>query len=178
METNTGNSDFRAGRVHRLDIPTCVVREWAINGVSADREREFRAEHEEDVGYRFDWGQVVEIAFSSEDPGYRSDPRALALSWNFVLTAIHDGFLDAGMQLDELSDIAVALLLGWEYPEFIQIEDGDADSAFEVLVFGYRNVPAARQWVGEFFLGQILPDLIAKLRFLHTQSTQTRNVVH
>ena len=171
--------DLRSGRPVPLLIREPIWREWNINSVDSATLAELRTEYGALVGYEFEWGQITEEVF---DPGSdaqdEDDVAGLALRWNFVLRDLHNTFLDAGGNLNELSDLAVAVLDTVSdsrqelrddarqdaLPDFIVFDEGNAISAFAVCVVGRCNLPAAREWMANDFIPAVLPLLVERLR--------------
>lgn len=93
------------------------------------------------------------------------------MEWHFVLSGLHTEFLRAGGCLGELSDCCVAMLDRAEecareephqqvLPVYLSFCDGNALSAFSILVQGPAIVPAAREWVAGMFIPGMLPILV------------------
>jgi len=176
--------DFIAGKTVSLSIPLSVRRERAMNFDPSPTIAEIEAEYADCRGYEFEWGQIVE---DLTDPGECAEARAEAhlypgASWHFVLTELHAKFLDAGITLDRLSELAVRMLeaiaedahseLSAEerrerLPDYIRFCSGNDLSVFEIWVSGLDNVPAARRWVDGFFIPDVLPLIISRLRAEH-----------
>lgn len=177
MSTN----DFEAGRTVSLLTPESIRREWKINGVDADSSTELQAEHGSAVGYAFDWGQIIEEGEDGDPAAEPSHAQALpylALRWHFVLCGVHNEFLDGGGNLGELSDLAATILADLQdsrdelpaaaredvLPACICFDEGNNISAFAVCVLGRSNIARAREWVSSFFIPDVLPMLIDRLR--------------
>jgi hypothetical protein len=168
-------TQFALGHATPLPIPASLEREWAVNGVQGAELAQLREEHLGTVGYPYPWGQIVENRCDEAAPGDPIDPAAPVLTWGFVLSALHDEFLDAGGNLGELADLAVTLLDAIAsaaqaedrtdvIPAFIGFEEGEGCSAFQIVVSGHNNVDAARDWVDQFFIDGVLPLLIERFR--------------
>ena len=170
--------DFSAGKPVPLSIPSCVRREWRINGVEGERLKDCEAEIVDSVGYEFEWGQIIESLTDPHECEEACEPGYPGAQWHFLLTDLHDAFLDAGGNLGELSDLALILLdevtedaLAQLPPElrhdaetdYIEYDEGNDACAFAVLVYGIRNVGGARHWVDSFFIPRVLPLLISQL---------------
>lgn len=169
--------DFAAGRPVPLMIPTCVRREWQING--GEGRAEVEAEFSHSMGYEFEWGQIIEELLDHDRPEKTDDPPPLCARWHFVLADLHNEFLDAGGYLGDLADLALYILeeireyaltevapenRGDIVPDYIEFDEGNNISAFEIAVFGVDNIDPARQWVDSFFLPGVLPRLISQLQ--------------
>jgi hypothetical protein len=179
MELDPSNGNFLTGQSVPLPIPSSVRREWQINGNDAEFLAEVEVELAQMRGYQFRWGQIVEELF--HPAACRNDPASVQFGafWNFVMTDLHDTFLDVGGNLGELSDLAVDMIedIRWDalvelppdrrpdgLPEYIVFGEGDNISAFEIAVLGDENVEKARQWVDRFVIHGMLPILSERLR--------------
>ncbi len=169
--------DFSAGKPAPLSIPTSVRREWQMNGDEGRAEAE--AEFSHSLGYEFEWGQIIEELLDHDHPEKSDDPPPMCARWHFVLVDLHNEFLDAGGNLGELSDLALYILeqihqyalievapdnRGDILPDYIEFDEGNNISAFEIAVFGVDNIEPARQWVDSFFFPGVLPRLISQLQ--------------
>ena len=157
--------DLASGTRVPLLIPPCLIREWHVNGVTGDYRAMLEKEHGSALGYEFEWGQIVEERFGDwPDDDLADRP----ISWEFLLSGLHDEFLDAGGYLEELSDVALRFLDDLvAAPDFIEFDEGSDICAFEVIVHGDRNARAARAWLSGHFVPNILPMIIARIRRLH-----------
>jgi hypothetical protein len=169
--------DFSIGSPVPLLIPACVRREWQINGT---KERaEIEAEFSHSFGYEFEWGQITEELIAQEDCDEADHGSGMRVCWHFVLADLHHEFLDAGSNLMDLSELALTILeqitqharsnLTPEdrceiLPDYIEFDQGNNISAFEISVLGVDNIDRARQWVDTVFLASMLPHLICKLQ--------------
>ena len=160
-----GVEAFRRGETRPLPMPESVSAELTINALSEDRRREWEAANGALVGYQFPWGQI------HEDPARDAGPDEIAMEWHFVLSDLHTEFLRAGGCLGELSDCCVEMLDRAEecaraephqqvLPAYVSFCDGNALSAFSILVLGPANLPAAREWVAGMFIPGMLPILV------------------
>lgn len=179
MEHIMLKGDFRSGRPVPLSIPSSVRREWQVNGGDDESLAEAAAEFSQSRGYEFEWGQIIEELLDQDPTEKDDDPLSMSARWHFVLVDLHNEFLDAGGNLGELSDLAVDILdlvrqdafaeLTPEnrretMPDFIDFNEGNNISAFEIAVLGVENIDQARQWVDSFFVVGVLPILISRLR--------------
>ena len=180
MENTVLTDDFSAGRSVPLSIASSVRREWKINRLNDFASiAELEAEFADCRGYEFEWGQIIESLTDPNEAAEDGDPRYPGASWDFVLVNLHNEFLDAGHNLEQLSDLAVCtlerirdfvlseLIVGesWNVlPPYIAFDDGDSISAFEVWVRGIENIERARQWIASFFIPGILPLVILRLQ--------------
>jgi hypothetical protein len=169
---------FPPGKPVPLSIPSCLQREWQINGVEGRCLAEYKAEIVDSLGYEFEWGKIIESLTDPHECEEACEPGYPGALWHFVLTDLHNTFLDAGGNLRELSDLALIQLyqvteealaqLPPEIrrdaePDYIEYDEGNDACAFAVLVYGIRNVGGARQWVDSFFIPRVLPLLISQL---------------
>ena len=169
--------EFSTGKPVPLLIPACVRREWQMNG-SKDR-AEIEAEFSHSFGYEFEWGQIIEDLMEQEDCDDAGHGSCMCARWHFVLVDLHNEFLDVGGNLMDLSELALTTLeqirqdalsnLAHEdrceiLPDYIEFDQGNNISAFEIFVLGIDNIDRARQWVDTVFLVSVLPNLISKLR--------------
>jgi len=179
MESDPSNGNFLAGQYVALPIPSSVRREWELNGNDDEFFAEAEMEFAQMRGYQFEWGQIVEDLREPADSGNDPDADLFGAHWGFVLTDLHDAFLDVGGNLGELSDLAVDMIedIRWDalvdlppdrrpegLPEYIVFSEGDNSSAFDIGVLGAKNVECARQWVDRFVIYGMLPILIERLR--------------
>ena len=157
--------DLASGSRVPLLIPACVIREWNTNGVDGIYRAMLEKEHGSALGYEFEWGQIVEERF----PDWPEDDLPdRPISWEFVLSGLHEEFLDAGGHLEELSDVALQFLDDLvAAPDFIEFDDGSDICAFDVIAHGDRDARAARAWLSGHFVPNILPMIIARIRRLH-----------
>ena len=143
-----GVEAFRRGETRPLPMPESVSAELTINALSEDRRREWEAANGPLVGYQFPWGQIHEA------PARDAGPDEIAMEWHFVLSDLHTEFLRAGGRLGELSDCCVEMLDRAEecareephqqvLPAYVSFCDGNALSAFSILILGPANLPAA-----------------------------------
>ncbi len=165
-------NNFLNGQAIPLAIPQCARREWQNNGVKGKVLRECEREHEGEVGYEFDWGQLIEYVADPSDNPLEFAELGNLVSWSFRLNELHAEFLDAGGYLEELSDTSMRLLEEMAeqrtWPHYIQLWDGDDLSTFEMVVFGDRNIVRARNWILKRFLREWLPPLFFELRELNS----------
>jgi hypothetical protein len=156
---------FRRGEARPLPMPESVRAELTINALSEERRRGWEATNGPIVGYQFPWGQI------HEDPTLDAGPDEIVMEWHFVLSDLHTEFLRAGGCLGELSDCYVEMLDRAEecarqephqevLPAYVSFCDGNALSAFSILVWGPANLPAAREWVAGMFIPGMLPILV------------------
>jgi hypothetical protein len=165
-----GLDAFRSGEPRPLLMPRSVSTELTINARFEDKRREWEAAHGRNVGYQFPWGQIHEEA---AEPCADSSPDQLAIEWHFILSELHTEFLWAGGNLLELSDCCVDILehveacareqsAGEFLPPHVSFSEGNAMSAFSVLVWGSANLAAAREWVADMFVPALLPIVIER----------------
>ena len=173
-------SDFTKGITMHLPIPECVRREWRMNGYAGNgRDEQVEEDFTASVGYAFEWGQIIEELYARDEGDERDERGFIGARWHFVLTDLHSAFLDAGRDLGKLSDMVVSL---WDricadaltelsvgeqaelLPEFIELDEGNTISAFEIMVIRAENVARAREWVASFFIPGVLPLLMDWLR--------------
>lgn len=176
-ESFTGIDAFRSGLPMPLLLPEPVRDELTSNACFEDPRRALEAEYGHRAGYPFPWGQIREQHL---DPGPDAGSDAPVIEWHFVLSALHAEFLGGGGTLGELSDVCLELLERIEtqareerfdeaLPLFLSFGDGDALSAFSIIVSGPENLGAARTWVGEVFVPEILPLIVASVRDINTE---------
>lgn len=172
------NEKFLSGQAIPIAIPTCARREWQNNGVKGKELRECEREHEGEVGYEFDWGQLIEDVADPLDYPQEFTELGNLVSWSFRLNELHVEFLDAGGYLEELSDTSMRLLEEMAeqrtWPHYIQLWDGDDLSTFEMIVFGNRNIVRARNWILKQFLREWIPPLFSALRELNALPRRMR----
>lgn len=169
--------DFSTGRPVPLLVPACVRREWQMNGGKNRAEVEAAFSHS--LGYEFEWGQIIEELLDQDRLEKRDEPPHMCVRWHFVLVDLHDEFLDTGGNLGDLSDLALYILedireqalaeLAPEHrdqilPDYIEFDEGNNISAFEIAVLGVDNIDLARQWVESVFVHGVLPNLISRLQ--------------
>jgi len=172
------NKKLLSGQAIPIAIAHCARREWRMNGVMGARLLDCEQQHENEVGYEFDWGQLIEdVADPSDNPLEFAELGNL-VSWSFRLNELHAEFLDAGGYLEELSDTSMRLLEEMAeqrtWPHYIQLWDGDDLSTFEMVVFGDRNIVRARNWILKRFFREWLPPLISALRELNALPRRMR----
>jgi len=168
--------DFAKGITIPLPIPACVRREWQINGYEGegkDEDEDLTAS----VGYAFEWGQIIEDMCEPNPDDPPEERGFIGVCWHFLLTGLHQEFLDAGGNLGELSDLAMILFHPQPYnakdvatrlrkakqPKFVDFDEGNCISAFEIMVMRTRNVARARRWVADVFIPDVLPYLRTRL---------------
>lgn len=174
-----GIEAFRRGEARPLLMPGSVQSELTINVCFEEQRRAWEAENGRNIGYPFPWGQIHEDRHDT-DNGHGSDE--LAMEWHFALSELHAEFLWAGGNLGELSDWCVVLLEDAAerareecshevFPPYLAFSEGNSLSAFSIEVWGSKNVPAAREWVGEVFIPGILPLVVARARQINREAT-------
>jgi hypothetical protein len=85
-----------------------VRRKWQLNCVSDDNPEDLEEESGESLGYEFEWGQIREEQPDPDRLAKRDDPPLMCVRWHFVLVDLYDEFLNAGGNLGELADLALA----------------------------------------------------------------------
>ncbi len=169
--------NFSTGTPVPLLIPACVRREWQMNGT---KERaQIEAEFSHSFGYTFEWGQIIEELMAQEDCDDADHGSGMRVCWHFVLADLHHEFLDVSGNLMDLSELALTILEQITQharsnltpddrfeilPDYIEFDQGNNISAFEISVLGVDNIDCARKWVDTVFLVSMLPNLISKLQ--------------
>ena len=59
--------------------------------------------------------------------------------------------------------------------DFIDLNEGNIISAFEIAVLGVENIDRARKWVDSFFVAGVLPILISRLRAENREASSSSN---
>lgn len=161
---------FLSGPAMPLAIPQCARREWQKNGVVGARLQEYERHHSDEVGFEFEWGQIVQRTFDANDVDLGSKI-GKCVEWDFRLNQLHTEFLNQGGHLEELSDLSVYLLEkridntihnGW--PKCIILDDGDDLASFGLTAFGPNNVGRARRWIANSLIPIWIPALFVTLR--------------
>jgi len=133
-----------------LLIPPCVIREWNLNGVTGAERTAAEAEDGTNLGYEFEWGQIIE---DRREDRPDDDVPEIPITWDFVLSRLYD---ESSMRRESgrIGRRGPLLPRGSGVgPEFIAFEDGSSSiSAFGVVVHGEASAAAARTWLCEEFV--------------------------
>ena len=170
--------NFPTGGAAPLITPESFDREWKEKGGSRTALAEREVNRRSPVGYEFKWSRIFEERTDATEFAESNAATPASICWHFVPVDLHDKFLDAGANLGELADIAVAILKGVREdflaelsanrgssapPPFIEFGGGNNVDASGLAVHGSEHSDLARLKVDRFSAPVVIPFLTERL---------------
>ena len=130
--------NFPTGGAAPLITPESFDREWKEKGGNRTPLAECDVNCRSPVGYEFKWSRIFEERTDATEFAESNAATPASICWHFVPVDLHDKFLDAGANLGELADLAVAILKG--------------------------DIDPAQQWIDRFIVLAVIPVLSERLQ--------------